>query len=59
MKQFTSGMLFALLIAALYACTTPAGGGTGSGGGLLFKVNGRAVTAEEFFEMPQARETAQ
>src|SRR5687768_3539125 len=58
MKQFISGVLFAALAIALYACTTPSAGGAG-GSNVLFKVNGRGITADEFFATRGARDAVQ
>src|SRR4051812_35546469 len=49
MKQFLTGMIVAFGVIAVYACTTPSASGGASGNNpVLFKVNGKGVTAEEF-----------
>jgi hypothetical protein len=56
MKQFIAGMLVAALALTVYACTTPGASGGASGNAVLFKVNGRGVTAEEFISSPYLRD---
>jgi hypothetical protein len=55
MKQFLTGMLAALLAVAIYSCTTTGGASGGAGNAVLFKLNGRGITADEFFASGPAR----